>query len=66
LTTLPEKIHGKKISEISPTDDYIIIATYNKDKLIMPKPDAILKKGDRISFLVKRKAFKKTAEKFLG
>jgi trk system potassium uptake protein TrkA len=61
-----EKINEKKISEISPTDDYIIIATYHKDKLIIPKPDTILRKGNKISILVKRDAFKKTAEKFLS
>jgi len=59
-----EKFDGKKISEISPTDDYMVIATYHKDKLIIPKPDTILRKGEKISLLVKKKAFKKTVEKF--
>ena len=59
-----EKIDGKKISEISPTDDFIIIATYHEGKFVIPKPDDLLTKGEKISVLVKREAFAKTAEKF--
>ena len=61
-----EKIDEVKISEISPKEDYIIIATYHNDKLIIAQGDTILKKGNKISLLVKRKAFKKTAKKFLA
>lgn len=61
-----EKIFEKKISEVSPTEDYIIIASYQEDKLTIPKPDTVLNKGNKISILVKRKAFEKTVEKFTG
>jgi len=61
-----KKVAGKKVSEVSPTEDYIIIATYPEDKLTIPKPDTVLKKGHKISILVKRDSFKKVAKKFMG
>jgi len=61
-----EKIVGKKISEVSPTEDYIIIATYNGGNLVIPQGDTILNKGNKISILIKREAFKKVTEKFQG
>jgi trk system potassium uptake protein TrkA len=56
----------EKISEVSPTDDYMIIATYPEDTLEMPNPDTILNKGHKISIILKRKSFKKVAKKFMG
>jgi len=61
-----EKIVGKRISEVSPTEDYIIIATYQENKLKIPKKDMILNTGDKISILVKRKSFKKASKMFMG
>lgn len=61
-----DKVTGKKIGEVSPTDDYIIIATYQGDKLKIPNPDTILNKGNKISILVKRGAFKKATKMFMG
>lgn len=61
-----EKVTGKKISEVSPTDDYMIIAIYHRDKLTIPKPDTVINKGNKISILVKRGFFKKAAKKFMG
>ena len=58
------KIIGKQIYEVSPDDDYIIIATYENGRLEIPKQDDILTKGEKISILVKRDALKKTEKKF--
>ena len=64
MTVTNDKIVGKQIKEISPTKDYIIIATYNKDgSLIIPQPENILARGEKISILVKRGSFKKVAKK---
>ena len=63
MTVTNDKIVGKQIKEISPTKDYIIIATYNKDgSLIIPQPENILARGEKISILVKRGSFKKVAK----
>ncbi|MCL2687061.1 MAG: TrkA family potassium uptake protein [Methanobrevibacter sp.] len=61
-----KKVAGKKVSEISPTDDYIIIATYPEGNLTIPKPETVLNKGSKISILVKRDSFKKVAKMFMG
>jgi trk system potassium uptake protein TrkA len=55
LTLEKGKYIGKKIGDISPNDNYSIIAVYEKDELIIPKPDMILKPGTKISILVKTK-----------
>lgn len=60
------KINGKKVSDVSPTEDYIIIAIYYRDKLNIPKPDTILNTGNKISILIKRGSYKKAAKKFIG
>lgn len=64
MTITNDKIVGKKISDISPTKDYIIIATYHDGNLIIPQKDNVLSRGEKISILVKRGAFKKVAKKF--
>jgi len=65
ITVENEKVIGKKISEIPPTNNHMIIATYNKGKLEIPKPDTVLNKGDKISILIKRGSFQKTMKKFV-
>ena len=67
MTIKNPKVFGKKVSEFSPTKDYIIISR-NKDnhELEIPQPDDILSNGDKISILVKRNAFKKAEQKFMG
>lgn len=60
-----EKVTGKKVSEVSPTDDYMIIATYHGGRLTIPKPDIVLNKGNKISILVKRGSFQRASKKFM-
>jgi trk system potassium uptake protein TrkA len=58
------KIFGKKIGEISPTDDYIIAAIHKNGEIKIPKDGMMLKKGDRISILAKTHAIKSVTKKF--
>ncbi len=48
-----EKTIGKKIGDLSPTDDFLIVAVYENENIIIPKPDMVLKEGMKISILVK-------------
>ena len=63
MTITNNKVVGKKIGEISPTKDYIIIATYQKGKLVIPQTDSVISRGEKVTVLVKRGAFKKVAKK---
>jgi len=53
LTVDSEKTIGKKIGDLSPTDDFLIVAVYEKGNIAIPKPDMVLKEGMKISILVK-------------
>jgi trk system potassium uptake protein TrkA len=59
-----KNVIGKKIKDVSPTDDFIIAALYKNGIINIPKKEDILNKGDRISVLVKIKAVKKTTQLF--
>ncbi len=58
------KIFGKKIGDLSPTDDYIIAAVHKNGEIKIPKDGMMLKKGNRISILVKTPAIKAVIKKF--
>jgi trk system potassium uptake protein TrkA len=55
-----KNVIGKRIKDVSPTDDFIIAALYKNGEITIPKKDDVLNKGDRISVLVKINAVKKT------
>lgn len=59
-----EKVIGKKISDVSPTDDFIIVAVYENGDIIIPKPDIVLKQGMKVSILVKTDAARDLMKKF--
>ncbi|MDD3984753.1 MAG: TrkA family potassium uptake protein [Methanobacterium sp.] len=59
-----KNIIGKKIMDVSPTDDFIIAALYKNGEITIPKKKDILNKGNRISVLVKINAVKKTTKLF--
>ena len=63
MTITNDKIVGKRIREVSPTKDYIIIATYPNGKLVIPQEDNILARGEKVSVLVKRGSFSKASKK---
>jgi trk/ktr system potassium uptake protein len=61
-----KKIIGKRVSDVSPTEDYIIVAIHHNGNLTIPKSDMVLEENDRISVLVKTQAVKKAAKLFIG
>ena len=64
LTVKNDKVIGKKISEINPTDDYIIVAMYKNGEITIPKADMVLNEGDKVSILVKNRAVKDVVKAF--
>ncbi|MGB9936601.1 MAG: potassium channel family protein [Methanobacterium sp.] len=58
ITVKNKKIIGKRVGDISPTNDSIIVAIYKNGELTIPKSDMILNEGDKISILVKTEAVK--------
>ena len=59
-----EKAIGKRIGDVSPTEDFIIVALYENGNIIIPKPEMILKKDMKISILVKTKYAKEIMKRF--
>jgi len=64
LTVQNDKVIGKEISEINPTDDYIIVAMYKNGEITIPKANMVLNKGDKVSILVKTHAVKNVVKIF--
>ena len=63
MTITNDKIIGKRFKDISPTKEYIIIATYQHGKLVIPQLDNTISRGEKVSVLVKRGNFKKVSKK---
>ena len=59
-----EKSIGKTIGDISPDDNFLIVAVYENGNLVIPKPEMVLKKGMKISILVKTKYAQKVMNRF--
>jgi trk system potassium uptake protein TrkA len=64
LSVNNSKIFGKKIGDLSPTDDYIIAAVHKNGEIKIPKDGMMLKEGNRISILVKTPAIQAVTKKF--
>ncbi len=64
LTVKNNKVIGKRINEINPTDDYIIVALYKNGEITIPKADMVLNEGDKVSILVKTRAVKDVVKTF--
>jgi len=64
LTVNSEKTIGKRISDLSPTDDYSIVALYENGNTIIPKPDMVLKEDMKVSILVKTEFAHEVLERF--
>lgn len=58
ITIKNKKVIGKRVGDISPTNDYIIVAVYKNGEITIPREDMILNEGDKISILVKTKFVK--------
>lgn len=63
MTITNDKVVGKRFKDISPTKDYIIIASYQSGKFIIPQPDDVISRGEKISVVVKRGTFNKVSKK---
>ena len=59
-----EKLIGKTIGDVSPDDNFLIVAVYENGNLLIPKPEMVLKKNMKISILVKTKYAKKVMKRF--
>jgi len=64
ITVENPKIEGKRIEEISPTKQYIIVAIYENGNIKIPMGNMVLNKGTKISILVKTDAIKDILNKF--
>lgn len=64
MTITNDKVVGKRIGDVSPTKDYIIIAMYQGGKMIIPQEDNIIARGEKVSILVKRESFSKVSKTF--
>jgi trk system potassium uptake protein TrkA len=64
LSVNNSKIFGKKIGDLSPTDDYIIAGVHKNGEIKIPKDGMMIKEGNRISILVKTPAIKAVTKKF--
>lgn len=63
MTITNDKVVGKRFKDISPTKDYIIIASYHNGKFVIPQPDDVISRGEKISVVVKRGTFNKVSKK---
>ncbi len=59
-----EKAIGQKIGDVSPTENFIIVAVYENGNITIPKPDMVLEEGMKISILVKTKYAKEVMKRF--
>ena len=63
MTITNDKVVGKRFKDISPSKEYIIIATYKNGKLVIPQPDDTVSPGEKVSLLLKRGALGKVSKK---
>lgn len=64
LSVQNKEVIGKKIEDISPTKDYIIVSLHENGNIIIPMMDKVLKKNDKISILAKTESIKKIIDLF--
>ena len=64
MTIENKKTIGKRVGDLSPTENYIIIALYRNGDIIIPKPDMVLQEGNKVSVLVKIEAVKQVTNLF--
>ena len=66
MTLTNDKVVGKRFKEVSPTKDFIIIATYQNGKLVIPQPDNIISRGEKVTLLIKSGKFDKVSKKLVN
>ena len=65
ITITNSKVFNKKVSEFSPTKEFIISAIHEDGNITIPVGDETLKEGCRISILVKSNAVKHVEKIFM-
>lgn len=65
LTVKSSKMIGKRIGDISPSKNFIIVMCEKNEEELIAHNDIILEKNDKITVLVKRKYIKKTRNLFM-
>jgi trk system potassium uptake protein TrkA len=63
MTITNDRVVGKRFKEVSPSKEFIIIATYQNGKLVIPQPDNTIARGEKVSILVKRGTLKKVSKR---
>lgn len=58
------KIVGKKVEEISPNRDFIVVMCQKGSETLIAQNDIVLEKGDSVTVLCKRKVIKKVRKRF--
>lgn len=64
ITVTNPKVTGKKIGDLSPNPNYIIVAVYENGNINIPMLDKIIEDGVKISILVKTNHIKKIIDLF--
>ena len=59
-----KKYVGKTIGDVSPDDNFLIVAVYENDNLLIPKPEMVFEMGMKISILVKTEYAQKVVKMF--
>ncbi|MBR0471846.1 MAG: TrkA family potassium uptake protein [Methanosphaera sp.] len=64
VTVKSSKVIGKRIGDISPSNDFIVVMCHKDDKFLIAENNIVLEKEDVVSVLVRTKAIKKTKKYF--
>ncbi|BDZ67975.1 potassium channel family protein [Methanobacterium ferruginis] len=59
------RVCGKRVGDLSPTDDYIIAAIHQNGEMLIPQDDWVLEENEKISVLVKTRSVKKVTSIFV-
>jgi trk system potassium uptake protein TrkA len=64
ITVTNPKVIGKKIGDLSPNPNYIIVATHENGEINIPMQDKIIESNVKISILIKTNHIKKIIDTF--
>ncbi len=64
ITVTNPKVIGKKIGDLSPNPNYIIVTVYENGNISIPMQDKIIEDGVKISVLIKTGSIKKIIDQF--